>query len=298
MLKLEIMQGISIVLTSYNYAQYISEAIESVLNQDFTNWELIIVDDGSTDNSLEIIQQYTKEDARIKLYQHKDGVNKGLAESIKLGLSNCSNEWVVFLESDDILQSESLRKRLEVVLADSNIDLVFSNFETIGTNSISEKILDYIKERQDSNFSLEKSGIIKNYSQLVKTGNIILTFSIVMVRKSVLKKCDFNSPIKAFLDYFLWSQFADKNIYYLAEKLTYWRMHSDSYMNRTSPRYFERLSFELKRRSYLYKNKNILLKVLLMLNCIRVQIVHVKKTPSMFRINFLNDFFIWDIKRN
>ena len=120
------MQGVSIILTSYNYAHYITEAIDSVLSQDFSDWELIIVDDGSRDNSVEIIKEYVKSDSRIKLYQHENASNKGLAESIKLGLSKCSNEWVVFLESDDILTNDSIKKRFEVIQNNSSIDLVFS----------------------------------------------------------------------------------------------------------------------------------------------------------------------------
>ena len=297
MIDLGGMQGISIILTSYNYARYISESIESILNQDFFNWELVIVDDGSTDNSVQVIQEYVKTDSRIKLYQHENNVNKGLAESIKLGLSKCSNEWVVFLESDDTLTKDSISKRYDIVNSNPDVDFVFSNFETIEDELISNKILDYIKGRESDDFSLNKSGLVKNFEKLIATGNIILTFSIVMVKKSILESCDFNSPLRCSLDYFLWSQLADKNIYYLAEKLTYWRMHSDSYMNRAKLNWFEKCRFELKRRSFLCKNKNVFLKLGVMLNCIRVQFIYIKKTPTLFRINFLNDLFILDIKR-
>ena len=298
MLKLKIMQGVSIIITSYNYANYIREAIDSVLNQDFQNWELIIVDDGSIDNSVEIINEYVKLDSRIKLYQHENGVNKGLADSIKLGLSKCSNEWVVFLESDDILAKESVSKRFDIVKTNPDIDLVFSDLQTIGDEIISGRILDYIRGRENKDFSLSSSGFVKNFDKLIMTGNIILTFSIVMVKKSVLEGCDFNSPLKAFLDYFLWSQLADKNIYYLAEKLSYWRMHSESYMNRARAKWLERFKFEIKRRGFICKNKNVFLKLMVMLNCIRVQFIYIKKTPTLFRINILNDLFIWDIKRS
>lgn len=92
---------ISIITASYNYENYIKETIESVLNQTYTNWELIIVDDGSKDNSVEVIKSYCEKDSRIKLFQHEGGVNKGLAETIKLGISKAQGEWIAFLESDD-----------------------------------------------------------------------------------------------------------------------------------------------------------------------------------------------------
>ena len=157
--------------------------------------------------------------------------------------------------------------------------------------------MDYIQERENEFFFLNKSGIVENFGKLISIGNIILTFSIVMVKKSVIENCDFNSPLRAYLDYFLWSQLAGKNIYYISEKLTYWRMHPESYMNKTKASWLEKLQFELKRRSCLCKNKNIFLKLLTMLNCIRVKFIYMKKTPTLFRINILNDFFIWDIKR-
>jgi len=224
------MKKLSIIITSYNYAHYINETINSVLEQDYQDWELIIVDDGSKDNSVEIINQYVNQDQRIKLYQHDGGINKGLAESLQLGLSKCTNEWVVFLESDDKLRKDSLSKRVGVLEQNPDVDLIFSDFEPFQDSGISTKMLDYIKDRENKYFSLNKSGLIEKFDKLISKGNIIMTFSIVMIKKSILETCDFNSPVRAHLDYYLWSQVSDKTIYYLAEKLTYWRMHSDSYM--------------------------------------------------------------------
>ena len=81
---------ISIFTASYNAEKTIKETIESVLNQTHNDWELIIVDDGSRDNSLEIIKSYCQKDERMKLYTHKDDINKGLKETVKFGLSHCS----------------------------------------------------------------------------------------------------------------------------------------------------------------------------------------------------------------
>ena len=80
------MSKVTFITASYNYAKYIKETIESVINQTVQDWEMIIVDDGSTDNSVEVIKSYCEKDNRIKLYQHENGVNKGLAETIKLGI--------------------------------------------------------------------------------------------------------------------------------------------------------------------------------------------------------------------
>ena len=102
---------ISVVTASYNYQDYIKEAIQSVLNQTYHDWELIIVDDCSTDNSVEVIKSY--KDDRIKLFVNEK--NLGLKETVKRGIEKASGEWIVFLESDDILTSDNIEKKLEIV---------------------------------------------------------------------------------------------------------------------------------------------------------------------------------------
>lgn len=77
---------ISIITASYNYEKYIKDTIESVLSQTYSDWEMIIVDDGSKDKSRDIIKEYCEKDSRIKLYTHEKNVNKGLAETIQLVL--------------------------------------------------------------------------------------------------------------------------------------------------------------------------------------------------------------------
>ena len=81
---------ISIITTSYNYSEYISETIKSVQAQTYSDWELIIVDDASTDNSVEIIRNFCQNDKRIKLICHDK--NKGLAKAIQTGLKYAKGE--------------------------------------------------------------------------------------------------------------------------------------------------------------------------------------------------------------
>ena len=102
---------ISIVLTSYNYEQYISECIKSVIDQTFTDWELIIIDDGSKDNSINIIKEFCSKDERIKLFTHPKNENKGLQKTLEYGINLANNEWITLLESDDILSCDYLEKK-------------------------------------------------------------------------------------------------------------------------------------------------------------------------------------------
>ena len=89
---------VSIITSSYNYEQYIEQSIESVIHQTYSNWELIIVDDGSIDNSVEIIKKYKDKDNRIKLYTHENNKNLGLIKTLELGIKNSTGDFIVFLE--------------------------------------------------------------------------------------------------------------------------------------------------------------------------------------------------------
>ncbi len=95
----------SAVLPTYNRASMISRAIESVINQSYTNWELIIVDDGSTDNTKEIIDSYNKADKRIK-YFYQENSERSVARNN--GISKAKGDWICFLDSDDLYNNNHL----------------------------------------------------------------------------------------------------------------------------------------------------------------------------------------------
>ncbi len=95
----------SILMANYNNGKYIKEAIESVISQTFPKWELIIVDDCSTDNSVVIIKSFLSEN-RIKLIQHKK--NMGYGGSLKTAADNASNKFISILDSEDKLHENAL----------------------------------------------------------------------------------------------------------------------------------------------------------------------------------------------
>lgn len=287
---------LSIILTSYNYSQYIGEAIESVLEQDFQDWELLIIDDGSSDNSLDIINKYLAKDSRIKLFQHPNGENKGLASSVKLGLKNASHDWIVFLESDDKLNQYSLSKRLEIIDKYPEVDLIFSDFIPFQDENLAKDRLNYLENLKKIGFDCKKSGFVKNAKKMIIKSNFIMTFSIVMIRKNLLLNCDFNTPCKALLDHYLWAQCSNKNIYYLTEKLTSWRMHANSYINKSNYSWLYNTVFFTKIYLHTLKDKNIILKTLLVLNFIRTRFIYIKINRSYFKINLLYGIFVYEKK--
>lgn len=115
----------SVVMANYNNAEYIAEAVESVLNQTFSNWELIIVEDCSTDNSPEIIKNYLG-DGRIRLIQHQR--NSGYTASLKTGISNVRAEFFGILDGDDCLLPDAVKTMYEQHIEFPEFGLIYSQF--------------------------------------------------------------------------------------------------------------------------------------------------------------------------
>lgn len=119
------MPKVSIIMPVYNAEKYVSEAIESVRNQSYENWELIIVDDGSTDRSPEIIDAYFRKDPRIKsLHQKKQGVSMAR----NFALCQTHGEYVTFIDSDDVYHPDRLYRMVQIFEKYPNCDIVFSSY--------------------------------------------------------------------------------------------------------------------------------------------------------------------------
>ncbi len=116
---------ISVAIPFYNSEKYISYSIQSVINQTYTNWELLLIDDGGTDRSLSIAKDYARKDSRIRVIS--DGQNKGLAtrlnESVKLALG----EYYARMDDDDIMSINRLETQIRYLESHSDIDVLGSS---------------------------------------------------------------------------------------------------------------------------------------------------------------------------
>lgn len=222
---------ISIIMASYNYSQFIEEAINSVLNQTYKNWELLIVDDGSQDNSVEIVKKYSDQYSNIYFYTHKNNENKGLAETVQLALKKSKGKYIAFLESDDYWTNEHLDKKVETFNNYPEAKLVYNDVELFGDKNRLNIMSSHIKRCRLLSEEIKKPEDISKYF-IIST--IIPTFSCMMLEKNLLKKCNFNPPIPQHLDWWIGAQvtFLAK-VYYLNQKLTNWRIHPQSYIGRT-----------------------------------------------------------------
>ena len=114
--------AISVIVPVYNTEKYLDECIQSILNQSFTNFELLLIDDGSTDRSGAICDQYAAKDERVRVF-HKE--NGGVSSARNVGLDEAKGEWIAFVDSDDYLLSNAL----DLITDLENEDFVICSYQ-------------------------------------------------------------------------------------------------------------------------------------------------------------------------
>ena len=121
---------VSIIMPNYNGAKYIKASIESVLAQTYTNWELLIVDDCSTDNSLNVMQSIV--DPRIRIIRSE--INSGTAVSRNYGLQQAKGRWIAFLDSDDLWVKDKLEKQI-TFMKNNNIAFSYTDYDVFDSSN-------------------------------------------------------------------------------------------------------------------------------------------------------------------
>ncbi|WP_288735322.1 glycosyltransferase family 2 protein [uncultured Phocaeicola sp.] len=142
------MPFLSIIVPVYNVESYLHDSLNSLLNQTFPDYEVICVNDGSTDNSLNILEEFSKKDTRIKVISQE---NKGLSATRNIGIRNSTGKYISFLDSDDFLKPDTYAKIYSVIL-ENDVDTIISGYEL------------YPEKRQV--VPQIKSGYIDNYKEL------------------------------------------------------------------------------------------------------------------------------------
>lgn len=251
---------VSIIMPSYNTAEYISDSIRSVQAQTYENWELIIVDDCSTDNSMEVISAFNE--PRIRLLKNEK--NSGAAISRNYALREAKGKWIAFLDSDDTWVPEKLEKQIRF-MKEHNYAFTFTDYRTclngmwmpyinIGPNIVTKrKMYDYCYFSTITvMYDREKIGLIQ----------------IANLRKNN--------------DYAMWLQAIEKsNAYRLPECLAFYIKHEGSVSSGSKVRLIK-WHYKLFREGL---NKNPVVSVVLTLNNIVHGVwkkVHYKETLKDF----------------
>ena len=139
---------ITIIMPAYNVDQYITDSINSVLSQSIEDWELIVVNDGSTDNTQKLIEQFVEKESRIKLINQE---NAGVSSARNKGLSLATGKYISFLDSDDIYDKDYLKLMAQPLIEDK-ADMVFCKFQEINGSQVLQESPREVNELYLNNF--------------------------------------------------------------------------------------------------------------------------------------------------
>ncbi|MBN1301492.1 MAG: glycosyltransferase family 2 protein [Melioribacteraceae bacterium] len=128
--------AVSIILPTYNRVNLLNRAINSIIAQNFNNWELIIVDDGSTDSTFDLCLKYQQQFENIRYLRHS---NRKLPLSLNAGILASVGQYITFLGSDDEMQPDHIKLRADYLYANPDVDMVFGGIEIIGDPYVKDK---------------------------------------------------------------------------------------------------------------------------------------------------------------
>lgn len=207
---------VSIIIPSFNSAQWVCNAIDSSLQQTYSNCEVIVIDDGSTDNTRELIFQRYGETVKY-IYQN----NQGVASARNNGLSNASGEYIQFLDADDLIAPSKIAKQVALLEDNPEFDVAYSDFK-------------YFCDDNSCNFSDSPELFKSKYSSgdilnLLLSGNFIVIHAALVKKKAVIKAGSFDCRMVC-EDYDLWLRIANNGgkFIYSGGELAFYRVLSGS----------------------------------------------------------------------
>lgn len=232
------MPKISIITPSYNHAQYIKAAIDSVLSQTFQDFEMIIVDDGSKDESVDLIKSY--KDKRIKLYTFEE--NRGAVVATNYCISKASGEYITLLNSDDMFLPEKLEKQFNYLENHKEIAAVFGFAQAIDDSG--NEIIPNPPYFEPRDMNCTRQDFLK---KLYYEGNQLIHPS-VMIRKEIFQDIGlYDSRLCQIPDYLEWVKLCFKHdVYILPDKLIKFRTRANNMNTSSSKRkgVLDRIYFE------------------------------------------------------
>lgn len=181
---------VSIIIPTYNRAHLISETLDSVLAQTYENWECIIVDDGSTDDSEFVINGFVKKDNRFRYLDRPLGRPKGANACRNFGFEISVGKYIMFLDSDDVCENFCLLERLTIMIQNSDINLLVRD---------TSMLIDGVKQNFAINKDPEK-GTREAYLRMFMQYEIPWTIMSAFYERSILEKYKFDENLKRFQD--------------------------------------------------------------------------------------------------
>lgn len=238
---------VSIVLPVYNAEAYLDRCLESIVEQSYANIQIIVVDDGSKDNSVQIIQNYLTDD-RIKFIQKP---NSGPSDTRNLAVSHAQGEYLSFIDADDYLQKDYVEKLLTPFLQHPEIDLVVSNYIELAPYNVNGTSVSQIA----------KNEIITDFKKLLFQGTMGVLWG-KMFRTSIIRTYQLELPAEIHFqeDLVFVAQYAQhcKVMYGITDYLYYYnRLNENSITSKLSPSLLKEFNKVQTKLLELYQNTPI-----------------------------------------
>jgi glycosyltransferase involved in cell wall biosynthesis len=232
---------VSIVMPVYNTATFLTESVQSILDQTFRDFEFIIIDDGSTDGSLDVLRSFR--DERIVLLSN--GINRGLVFTLQRGLAAAGGRYIARMDGDDIASPERLRLQVEYLDAHPEADLVATCVSLI--DELGRPIGEWRDDREHTTPASIRSFLPVNNS---------VAHPSVLVKAEIIRKLGYRAEQREAEDYDLWLRWASSgySLHKLQQPLVMHRIRSGSFTRVRQRNVFLKLS-AIKRRFLMYELK-------------------------------------------
>lgn len=220
------MSQVSIIVPNYNHSRFLHRRLDSILNQTFTDFECILLDDASSDNSVEILEEYVNRDSRFKLFVNQ--VNSGSTfAQWNYGVSLSRGKFIWIAESDDIADQKFLDTMVGVLESNSGLSVVFSQSMLIDESENSLGNWFYNEESFGSNFKMNGIEFIKNF--LIYTNYIPNASAVLFKKEDFIAVGNSVASLKNNGDWNLWLKILTRgDIYFICNRLNFFRQHKKS----------------------------------------------------------------------
>jgi glycosyltransferase involved in cell wall biosynthesis len=235
---------VSVLIPCYNVAPFVTQAIDSIINQTYKNIELIIINDGSTDDTFEKLKEFEKKDSRVKLYNNE--INIGLIKTLNKGIDLCNGLYISRFDADDIMPLNRIEKQIAIVNQNLNIELITS-------------YLTYVTPNGNYHSKVESFyGYTLQSAKFISLFETPLAHPGMFIKTSVLRKVNFSDNLQNqhIEDYDLFSNLLFNNINLFVQT-----DNKDRYFYRRNPNSVSNNNKEIQNENSTLKAKHNIFKI-------------------------------------
>ncbi len=276
---------VSVIIPTYNRASTIKRSIDSVLNQTYSNLEVIVVDDGSTDDTEQIIRGY--KDPRVH-YVRTDG-RRGANYARNVGIENAGGEYIAFQDSDDQWRLDKLEKQMSIFQMQADVDVVFSRFERRLMNGNTELV-------PNQNYTEEM--LCKDIKHILSRGNVVSTQTMVVHKRCFEQYGMFDVEMPRFQDWEINIRFASNAIFSCIDEAMVEVYESEGSITNSKGSELEGLSMLVKKHENFFRRYGTLEYYLARLFLVSIEAGKVKELADCLKERLFYECIYAGAQRN